>query len=482
MTNEVPATATKTLNVGLISPVQNLDPLQAQDFVSSMVVCQIFDTPYCTPMKDEIATPRLFSEPLTAGADELVMSAPVRPGIHFSDGTPLTAAHIADSLNRAAPLREHAEVKAEGDRVVFRLKRPNARFDLVLTQTFTGITLEKEGGLLGTGAYMPAPGATPEVMHLVRNPHNTDQARVEEIVFKCYPPDADGRPTALVSALESGEMNFSNVLHRDDVKQLKNVRKFFELGNSTALLYFNTQRPGLSDVRVRRAIAFTIDRLELARRSHLHALAHTAKSVLPSIMSSWRDNITFDLAKAKALIEEVGSDAPTRLSMLVIFGPRPYLPHPQASAEYIAAQLEKIGIEVDIRPTRDSKDYYQTVAAGDYDMALSGWLADTTDPADFLESLLSSDSIPSPDRPISIHANLGRWRHPTADERLAKLRREPTEANQQEVLKLVAEEIPVFPLINGSIAFVHTWNVLNFEPPMLGIPYFSRLDLQDSLH
>ncbi len=481
MTNESPAAASKTLGVGLISPVQSINPLQAQDFVSAMVVTQIFDTPYASPMKSEAATPLLFSEPLEAGADGLVMSAPVRPGVRFSDGTPLTAGHIASSLARAAPLREHAEVEADGDRVVFRLKRLNARFDLVLTQNFTGVTLEKAGQLVGTGPYMPAPEATPEVMRLVRNPHSTTQTQIEELVFKCYPPDTDGRPSALVSALESGEMNFSNVLHRDDVKQLKNVRKFFELGNSTALLYFNTERSGLRDPRVRRAIAGSIDRLELTRRSHLHALAHTAKSILPSIMSGWRDNIKFDPTKARALIEEVGPDAPKRLRLLVIFGPRPYLPHPQASAEYIATQLAEIGIEVDIRMTRDSKEYYQVVAAGDYDMVLSGWLADTPDPADFLESLLSSQSIPSPDRPISVHANLGRWRHSAVDDALARLRREPTEANQHEVLKLAAEEVPVFPLINGSIAFVHTWNVRNFEPPILGIPYFSRLELVDSL-
>jgi ABC-type transport system substrate-binding protein len=481
MTNESAAGAGKTLNVGLISPVQSLNPLQAQDFVSSMVVCQVFDTPYATPMKDEAAKPLLFSDPLAVGTNELVMSARVRPGIRFSDGTPLTADHIASSLERATPLKEHAEVEAEGDRVVFHLKRPNARFDLVLTQTFTGVTLEKDGELLGTGPYLPAPDATPEVMRLIRNPHNTTSTQIEEIVFKCYPPDADGRPRALVSALENGEMHFSNVLHRDDVKQLKNVRKFFELGNSTALLYFNTQRAALRDVRVRQAIAQTIDRLELTRKSHLHALAHTAKSILPSIMSSWRDNIKFDLVRAKALIDEAGADAPARLSLLVIFGPRPYLPHPLPSAEYIATQLAKIGIEVEIQPTRDSKHYYETVAAGDYDMVLSGWLADTVDPTDFLEALLNSESIPSPDRPISVHANLGRWQDAATDEALAKLRREPTEANQHEVLRLAAEEVPVLPLINGSIAFVHSWNVRNFEPPVLGIPYFSQLELQNSL-
>lgn len=481
MTKESSASGSSKLEVGLISPVQSLDPLEAQDFVSAMVASQVFETLYSSPMKNEEALPLLLSEPLEASGDGLVLSAPVRREARFSDGTPVTSTHVVESLGLAAPLKEQADFEARDGRVVFHLKRPNARFDLALTQTLTAVTLRQGNRLIGTGPYLPAPDATPEVMRLVRNPHSATRAHIEEIVFRCFPPDAEGRPSALLSALESGEVNFSNVLHRDDVKQLKNVRKSFESGNSTALLYFNTERAALGDVRVRRAIAHSIDRLELTRRSHLHALAHTAKSLLPSSMSSWRDNIKFDLPKAEALMAEVGAEAPTKLSLLVIFGPRPYLPHPKWSAEYIASQLARIGIEVEIRITRDSRDYYRKVAAGEYDLALSGWLADTADPADFLEALLSSECVPSPDRPMSVHANLGRWRHEAADEALARLRREPTDANKHEVLRLAAQEVPALPLINGSIAFVHTWNVHNFEPSLLGIPYFHRLELSDSL-
>lgn len=476
-----PTTAPTVLNVGLISAVQTLNPLEAQDFVSAMAVCQIFDTPYATPLKTEAAKPLLFSEPLQTSEDGLVMSAPVRSGVRFSDGTALTAKHVAESLNRSAPLREQAAVETDGDRVVFRLKRPNGRFDLVLTQTYTAVTLETNGTLLGSGPYMPAPDATAKVMRLVRNPHSAVESALDEVVFTCYPPDEDGRPTALSRALEAGEVHFSNVLHRDDVKSLKNVHKSFELGNSSALLYFNTERPSLADVRARRAIAAAIDRLELARNSHVHALAHTAKSILPSIMSGWRDGLKFDLRKAKASIEELGEQAPKRLKLLVIFGPRPYLPHPIASARYIADQLAKIGIEAEIKQTRDSKDYYQAVTEGDYDMVLSGWLADTADPADFLEALLSSESVPTPDRPISIHANLARWRDPRADQVIEELRRDPTEANQHRVLELAAGEVPVFPLMNGSIAFVYSWSLRDFQPPLLGIPYFSQLSLQPSI-
>ncbi|MDH3254207.1 MAG: ABC transporter substrate-binding protein [Acidobacteriota bacterium] len=467
--------AASVLRVGVISTVQSLNPLQAQDFVSAMVVAQIFDTPYARPMPDRDPQPLLFSEPLAADADGRVMSAPIRDGVRFSDGTAMTAAHVAGSLKKAAPFREHADVDADGARVVFRIKRPNARFDLVLTQAYASVVLEKGGKLLGTGAYVATPDATAERLRLVRNPHHVPAPKIEEVVFVCYPPE-DGQPKALVAALERGEVDFSNVLQRKDVTQLQKVRKYFELGNSTAMLYFNTERPALQDVRVRRAIAHSIDRMELAAISHANTLAHTAGSILPPMMGRYKDGIRHDSAKAAALLEEADSP-PQRLRLLLMFGPRPYLPHPQPTAEYIAAKLATLGIEVAIEQARDSEEYYQRVAQGDYDVALTGWIADTVDPADFLEAVLSEDAIPSPDRPISIHANLGRYRNPAVDEALERLRQDPSEATQQELLRLAGDELPVFPLMYGSIAFVHSWNVRNFTPPLLGIPDFSTLEL-----
>jgi peptide/nickel transport system substrate-binding protein len=313
-------------------------------------------------------------------------------------------------------------------------------------------------------------------MRLVRNPHHTPAPKIDEVLLTCYPPEA-GQPKALVAALEKGEVDFSNVLQRKDVTELQKVRKYFELGNSTAMLYFNTERPALQDVWIRRAICHAIDRLDLASISHTNTLAHVAGSLLPPMMTRWKDGIIRDLAKSKALLEEAGS-VPERLTMLLMFGPRPYLPDPIPTAEHIAAELSKIGIEVDVRQAKDSQDYYKRVAEGDYDLALTGWIADTVDPADFLEAVLSEDAIPSPDRPISIHANLCRYRNPAVETALERLRREPSEATQQELLRLAADEVPVLPLMYGSITFVHSWNVRNFTPPLLGIPDFANLELR----
>lgn len=469
------------LRVGLLSSVQSLDPLHAQDFASAMVVLQIYETPYARPTRHQPARPLLFGEPLQSDAEQRVFSAPVRGGVCFSDGTPLTAERMAHSLRKAAPMREQAEIETDGDRVVFRLARPNARFDLVLTQTFAAVTLEKDGEMLGTGPYVAAPDSTPERMHLVANPRHEPAPGIEEIVFTCFPPDESGQPTALVEAIQAGEVDFTNMLPRDQVSGLERVRKYFELGNSVAFLYFNTERSGLADPRLRKAICLALDRLDLASLSHTHALAHTAASVVPPMMSGWRDGLAPHPEQARALISELGDAKPERLSMLVMFGPRPYLPHPMRAAAYITERVGELGIAIEPHQAKDSSDYYHSVAAGDYDLALSGWIADTADPADFLESTLSSEAIPQPDQPISIEANLSRWKSARADAALRELRREPDEAKLHEILQLARDEVPAFPLMYGAISFVHSWRVKNFEPPPLGIPHFSELELRELL-
>lgn len=467
---------TKVLRVGVLTPVNTLNPREAQDFVSQTAVTQIYESPYTQPAAGRPPEPLLFQERLRQdGPNE--HSAAVRSDVRFSDGTPLTARHLADSLSRVATLREHVEVEARGDRVVFRLDRPNARLDLVLAQRYCAVTLESRGTLFGTGPYMVAPGATPDRTRLVRNPHARRPAAIDEIVIQLYPPDADGRPEALLVALEAGEVDFSNVLSREDIMRLKNVRRLTEPGSSTAILYMNTQRPGLDDARVRRAIALSIDRLEIAKLFYATATAFAATNLLPPMLGRGNDGLATDPAKARTLIAAPDVRKPERLSLLLIFGPRPYLPNPRKVGEHIAAQIEKLGIAVDVVPTATPQEYRARAQRGEYDLALAGWVADTLDPVDFLEATLGSESIPVPERKIVVGANLSRWKSRETDEALERLRQEPREDVRTLLLKRIADEVPLLPLMYGPTIYAHSWKVKNFTPAPLGIPSFADLDL-----
>jgi len=469
----------KTLRVGLLAPVHDLDPQTGRDFVGATIIEQVFETPL-DPAEDpgRPARPALFAEGLSSEAGGRTFSAPVREGVRFSDGTPLTAELMAEILSQASRLTSQARVEARDGRVAFHLPHAVSRFDRVLTHRYCEVGLRKDDAILGTGPYRVADDSTPDRIRLVANPERPSAPPIEEILFVAYPPD-DGEPTALLQAIESGEVDFSNVLSREHISQLKGVRKWLEPGIGTASLYFNTERPAMADLRVRQALALAIDRIEVARISYHNPMSFTATGLLPPMLGTWRDGIVHDLKKAAALLASLGDARPEHLSMFVIYGARPYLPHPRAVADHLVAQIGTLGIDVTVRQAGSMNDFFREMERGDYDLALSGWVADTADPADFLYAILSPEAIPEAGRRIVIDGNVSRWRNAQVQAALERFRRDPSEKNKAAVLEPVAREVPLLPLMYGPTIYVYSPRVSGFKPSPLGIPRFAELSLAD---
>ena len=474
---------TKTVRVGIQTPIQTLDPREAQDSVSVFALLQIYETPFRDPEGGDSPRPVLFEGPLRSTDDKgTLFRGRVRPGIRFSDGSPLTADRLADSLSRSQELTRQARIRVEGDDVVFELERPNPRFNLVLTQAYTAVTLATGEELLGTGAFVRAPDSTDERLRLTRNPEFHGTSAIEEVIFQHYPSDPGGWPTALLEALESGEVDFSNALSREEVKELTSVRKWFQPGASTTSLYFNVQRSYLSSRAVRHALALALDRSELTKISYENALAFTATSLLPPVMGSWRDGLAHRPDRARTVLGDSGIELPPRLRLLTVWGPRPYLPYPRRTGEMIGDQLAaNLGIDgVEVRSSDDGDDFYARGCDGNYDLVLGGWIADTPDPADFLEANLASGSVPERDKSPAIRMNMGHWKDPETDEALRAYRRRPGDDTKNAVLQRVADEIPLLPIMYGPTIAVHSYGLRGFEPTPIGFPRFSELDVDPS--
>lgn len=474
--------ARKVLRVGVLSPVSHLGSIETQEFVSSMVHFNLFERPFAPPVGGRPPEPVLFEGPLAremGGGQGGLYSATFRGGIVFSDGTPMTVQHLAAALGRSGSLADQASVTVRDRKVFFQLKRPNPRFDLVLSQMYCSITLDRPGGAIGSGPFVVAPDASPERMHLVANPHYRTPVLVDDLYFLCYPPTADHRPEKLLRALDDGVIDFSNVLGRDDVSRLKNVRKTFQPGASTAILYFNTEHAQLRDPAVRRALSMAIHRDEIARISYSNALAFTASSVLPPALESAQGTVRHNPDRAHDELARLGATFPSKMRLLQVWGPRPYLPHPRPVSDLIVRQLRPLGITVEVVETRDSAEFYAVVARGDYDLALAGWIADTPDPADFLDALLSSEMVPEPGRPHSTRSNLSRLRSAGIDALLKRHRESPSAESRAAVLTLVTSEAPFVPLMYGPTIYVNSRRVRNFTPPAIGFPSFAQIEVAD---
>jgi ABC-type transport system substrate-binding protein len=315
---------------------------------------------------------------------------------------------------------------------------------------------------------MFAPTSRIDAVRLVRNPFARLACDIDEIAFTVYPPDKDGTPRALLKALDDGEVDFTTMLSRSDVANVKGVRKLFQPSNSTAILYLNSERPRLNDVRVRRAIALGLDRVALAGISYSNALAFTANGLLPPAMGASRDALPFDRAAALRLLSEAGVTG-GRLRLVAVWAPRPYLPNPQPVADAIAQQLGALGFSVDVTTPKGPEEFFDVLA---------GWIADTPDPADFLEVNLRSDRVPAARATSASAVNRGRLRDKTMDDALRRFREQPTPAHRDEVMRLTAELCPLLPLLHGPNVVVHAFGVHEVDVSIQGVPWFhtGRLD------
>jgi ABC-type transport system substrate-binding protein len=468
------------LRVGFFTPIQGFDPETAQDYVSAQVSVQLYDAPFALD-RNRRPQPLLFEGPLARRSEPgggLRLSGMVRADARFSDGSPVSAEHVVDSLSRVSAIATRAHIDGLGREVWFVLTEPDPRFEARLSLRWASIVKREGGMLFGTGPFAVQPGWTPEHVVLRRNPHSLRRPWIDGVEYRVYPPSEDGRLDALARAVAEGEVDLTTGLTRDDTARLKGVRKDFQPGSSTAFLAFNVEHPLLADVEVRRAICEAIDRTTITGLSHESPHAFAARSLLPSSMWGGSDGVRHDPARARERLRARDVHLHRPLRLLTVWGPRPYLYTPQRTAQLIQQQLGDVGLRVEIVPSTSSVDYFSRASAGAYDLVLAGWIADTPDPLDFLDAVLGSQSIPTPRRAIAYASNLSRYRSPELDAALESYRRDASDASLHKVMDVCIRDAPLCPLSYGAHIVVHGWHVRNVELSASGMPRLELVELE----
>ena len=473
-------TARKTLRIGVLSSLGSLDPRQAGDTITALVLEQVFETPYIVTPSGAVE-PWLFAEKLRQDRDgaQPVYSASVRSGVVFSDGTALTAELAARSLAKTKALFGRATVTSANGRVIFTMNGPSPRFDYVLTQWNTAIVLDSRGGLLGTGPYVLGAASTMQqirqdgFVRLTRNPRYWGTAHIDELLFSIHPAEADGTPQRLIEAAKRNEIDLTLNLSANEMLKygISGYQAMQQPSNSTSMLYFNSEKAPTRDLALRRALQNAIDTRPIAEinyeRNHL---AFTAADIIPPLMGHAAGAM---IRRDRELLRS-HSPKPSRLTLVVPWTPRPYILKPIPTAQEIARQLGAYGITVEPIVTRSSEDFFTTLARGEYDMALAGWVADNPDPAEFYESLLSSAQVSTRDQYLS---NLARWRSKEMDAALTTFRAEPSAANRQAITDMIEREAILVPLVYGASTAIRTRRVKNVHISPAGHLRFAEVDL-----
>ncbi|MFC9493875.1 ABC transporter substrate-binding protein [Streptomyces sp. NPDC056982] len=371
--------------------------------------------------------PDMSTKPLLAEKaktpDDKTLVLTLRSGVTFHDGTPMTADDVLWSLKRHAdPDMEQgdefgniAAMKKTGARqVTITFKAPDAMFFKALAGD-AGIVwnkeqVEKAGKEFGTpgqpdactGPYELSSWKSGDSITIRRyDSYWGKKPLTKQVTFRWA---AD---SALVNALTTGAADGAYAESPNTAAALQGKKGIEQhYGPSTAsLVLIPTERGGLKDAKVRRALSLALDRKGIAASGYggmvqpwgtpvgsgawgyekpVFETAQKAVDYAPASPSA------DDLATAKQLVKESGADAAT-----------PIVIGTDASqgrtviANAVRAALQRIGLKGQIKtvPTSQFEQFYSDPQArADIDVLAGDWYISKADPMGFYDNALSDSS------------------------------------------------------------------------------------------
>ena len=310
----------------------------------------------------------------------------LRPGVTFSDGTPLTAAVVKANFDdiQAAGAKSSAIAALTGyqgttvvDDATFTVvfSTPNAAFLQATSQVGLGpvalSTLaipydDRAGGqgVIGTGPFT--------VDHYTKNTEvvlnkragydwgpkdrqHTGEAYLDQVTFKIVP-----EPGVRTGSLQSGQLQVIGGVAPQDIERLSGAGQELVIRPNPGVTFGltgNESRPLVSDPAVRQAIGLAVNPQDVVDTA-LNENFKVATSVLGENTPGWVDlsaDLVHDPEQAKSVLDAagwtVGADGirqkdGQRLHLVVAwignFGPN------QTALELIQQQLKDVGIEIEL--------------------------------------------------------------------------------------------------------------------------------------
>ena len=409
--------------------------------------------------------------------DPLTYVFHLRHGVRFQDGRALTSKDVKwtfDSLlqgkvrsTKAAAYRFVDRIETRDDfSVIFHLKEPFAPLLWNLSDGAMGIVPygsldEMTTKPVGSGPFTFVSAEPDKEVIVERNDdYWGTKAKLEEVRFAVV-PDATTRALELRKGSADIELN---AVSADTVLTLQREPKLQverEPGTVLQYLAFNLRDPILRDVRVRRAIAYAIDRQPMIEYLW-HGLVRPAASVLPPESWAYDPNVEtypHDLEKARQILDaagyRIGADGVRfRLTMKTSTEEAPRL-----LAAVLQQQLRDIGIQLDIR-TSEFATFFADVTSGAFQIYSLRWVGANEDP-DIFEYAFHRDKF------APHGANRGYYSNPRIDTLIDQARQEIDQDVRKklyaQIQEILAEDLPYINLWYFDNVLVHSRRVHGLE-------------------
>ncbi len=357
------------------------------------------------------------------------------------------------------------------------------------------------------GPFIAAASTPGERLTLKRNPHywKRDQAGtqlpyLDQINVEVVPDSNNA-----ITRVQQGTVDVIDRIRPSDVVALKSgtgPARAYDLGPSLYAddIWFNLKeganggKPYVApaklawwrDVRFRRAVSHAIDRDSIATNTY-QGLASPLYGFVAGGNRAWAANdlprTEYSLDKARALLTEAGfttkgsADAPelydaqgNRVEFTLIVSAENELR--AKSALVVQDDLRKLGINVQVAPIENTQLRNRINQTFDYEAVLYGTSASEPDPSSYVDVLRSSSAAhlwsPSEAKPAT------EW-EARIDELATQQAHEPNVERRhaifRDVQQIMAEQLPVIPIVTRHIAVAANTRLGNYRPSAL--PPFS---------
>jgi peptide/nickel transport system substrate-binding protein len=410
------------------------------------------------------------------------LSVTIRPGVKWTDGKPFTAGDVLFTFNRLkkfpgadlnAAWSVLKDVKRSGDTVTFDFKTSAvpyfyyiaAQTPIVPQHVWASIknpVTYKDTHPVGTGPFKMA-SCSPQVIKYTKNPAYWQKGKpaIETVYYPAFTSNDPANQQLASGKAQWGSQFIPNINSYYKSKSPDNHYWFPPLSNVD--IFINLKDPILSNLAVRKAMAYAIDRKKVSEIGEYgYEPPSNQTGIVTPTFDDWLDQglakqVTYNPQKAISILEQAGfkkkngvfhtpDGKPLSFKIINIGGYSDWV----ASVQVVQADLKKVGIEI-MPENLSSTTYDSDNFNGKFQLSYNGNLSGGPTPYYELRQLLySKNSAPIGQAAAS---NWERYSNPETDKLIEEYGATTDPAKQHEIIRkleaVMVNEIPVIPVTEG---------------------------------
>ena len=504
----------KVLNLNNSSEPGSLHPATAQGTHDSWVLDHVFEGLVKKDASGQIVPG--IAERWQMSQDGITWTFELKEGIKWSDGEPVTAHDFeyawkyalkpetaadyayqlyylanGEQYNKGTATEEQVGVKALDDLTLEVKLAAATPFFLDLTTHYTYYPISKKvqeanpkwaeeaESYVSNGPFTLTEWNHKESMKLEKNEqyYDTEKVHLDEVNFVMI----ENENTAW-QMYQTGELDLAYPLPTDVTGQLiASEDPQFQNGPDLAMYYynFNTNKKPFNNVKVRKALAMSIDRTIIAEKV-AQGGQKPAYSVVPNGIPEGNGDFAENtgqlfeenIDEAKKLLAEglAEEGMKTMPNFTILYNT---LDAHKKIAEAIQEMWRK---NLDVNVTLENVEFQVKLdreKAGDYDVSRAGWSGDYVDPMTFLELWVTDGAY-----------NDANWSNPRYDELVQVGRTSLDEGKRMESLhqaeEILIEEMPIIPIYFYTRPYMVKEYVTGVYSPINRYPQFQYADMDMS--